>query len=63
MTIAPSVKSYLPGTQRGGGWSIYDADLNTEIHSDLKMLVHVFVKQKICNSGIQNVTHTKCGAP
>lgn len=64
MTIAPSVKSYLPGPQRGGGWSIYDAELNTQIHSEIfKMLVHVFVKQEICNSGIQNVTHTKCGAP
>lgn len=59
MTIAPSVKSYLPGPQRGGGWSMYDAELNTEIHSEIfKMLV-----QEICNSGIQNVTHTKCGAP
>lgn len=64
MTIAPSVKSYLPGPQRGGGWSMYDAELNTQIHSEIfKMLVHVFVKQEICNSGIQNVTHTKCGAP
>lgn len=53
MTIAPS-----------GGWSKYDAELNTQIHSEIfKMLVHVFVKQEICNSGIQNVTHTKCGAP
>lgn len=50
MTIAPSVKSYLPGPQRGGGWSIYDAELNTQIHSEIfKMLVHVFVKQEICN--------------
>lgn len=41
MTIAPSVKSYLPGPQRGGGWSIYDAELNTQIHSEIfKMLVH-----------------------
>lgn len=59
MTIAPSVKSYLPGPQRGGGGQyMMQSWTRKYIVKSLKCLY-----MYLWNKKFVNVTHTKCGAP